>query len=245
MTIWVIIALVIVGAIILVYSFTREEVRLEIREEISPQGFVEDCARDATRDVVDVILPQGGFVSPENYKIYNDKPVAYLCLNNANYYPCINQHPLFLSEVRDEIEKNITSKVDACFLKMKSRMKDRGADVSLGGMDVEVELIPSEIRIGVDRDVTITRQEETQTLKEMNFRIDSPVYELINVAMEIANSEAKFCYFEHVGYMIAYPEFKIEKHVMSDETKIYTIVDKKTGKELSIAIRSCVIPPGM
>jgi hypothetical protein len=45
--------------------------------------------------------------------------------------------------------------------------------------------------------------------------------------------------------MILYPRFDIRKVAMSDSTKIYTIEDKYSEKEMNIAIRSCVIPPGI
>ena len=63
--------------------------------------------------------------------------------------------------------------------------------------------------------------------------------------MEISNQEAKYCYFEYVGYMLLYPKMDIEKFAMSDSTKIYTLKDKKSDKEMNIAIRSCAIPPGI
>ena len=63
--------------------------------------------------------------------------------------------------------------------------------------------------------------------------------------MEIASQEAKYCNFENVGYGIIYPEFRVDVFPMSTGSKIYTILYKKSGEKMNIAIRSCVIPPGI
>ncbi|HLC52957.1 MAG TPA: hypothetical protein VJK03_00280, partial [Candidatus Nanoarchaeia archaeon] len=65
------------------------------------------------------------------------------------------------------------------------------------------------------------------------------------VAIEISSQEAKYCYFEYVGYMILHPEFDIQKTALSDSTKIYTIKDIRTEEVMRIATRSCAIPPGV
>ena len=70
------------------------------------------------------------------------------------------------------------------------------------------------------------------------------MYDLASVANEIASQEAKFCYFEYVGFNILYNDFDIRKDTLSDSTKIYTIKHKKTAAEMNIAVRGCAIPAG-
>jgi len=97
----------------------------------------------------------------------------------------------------------------------------------------------------IGRKITLAKNEQSQTFNEYNIEVMNPLYDLSKVAIEIASQEAKYCYFEYVGYMILYPRFSIEKFAFSDSTKIYTIKDKYTNKEMNIAIRGCAIPPGI
>ncbi len=245
MTIWIIVAIVIVAIIILFLLFRGEVIPTDdagIRED--PRDFIDDCVRSNVNDAVDKMLPQGGFISPKHTKLYNNINVAYLCHNRGNYYPCVNEHPMLLNEIIDEIKKDIEPKVEQCFIDYKIEMGKQNVDVEMEQMKLDVELAPERINVEIKRKVTITKKEESYSLNDFNIEIINPAYDLARVAMEIVNQEAEYCYFEFVGYMILYPKFKIGVYTMSDSTKIYSIEDKKSKKKMNIAIRSCAIPPG-
>ena len=92
--------------------------------------------------------------------------------------------------------------------------------------------------------MTLTKTGETT--KEENFKVVIPsrIYDLAIVSQEIVSQEAKFCNFETVGFMLLYPDFKIERFTTGDLNKIYTITHKKTREKFKFAVRGCVIPPG-
>ena len=93
--------------------------------------------------------------------------------------------------------------------------------------------------------MTIKNNEETRDFEKFDFQFSSPIFNLANIAIEIADQEAKYCYFEYVGYSIIYPRYQISLFTMSDSTRIYTIKDTKTKKEMNIAIRGCALPQGL
>jgi len=244
--IWVIVALAL-SAIIILFFVLREKVKLEIPEKIEedPKGFIDECTRRNVNEAVDLILPQGGFVRPEHAKTYNGINVSYLCYNKGNYLPCVNEHPLFLSEMKDEIKNYIRPKIDKCFYDYKAEMEKRQNEVSLREMKLDVELGPERIYVDIDRKISINKEDGSLSVNIFDAEIISPVYDLGRVAMEIASQEAEYCYFEYNGYMILYPKYKIKLTQMSDSTRIYSITDKKSGKEINIAVRGCAIPPGL
>ena len=247
MAIWIIVALAIVVVIIL-FFLLREKAVPEIKGAIdeNPRGFIDACVKKHVNDVVDLILPKGGFVNPEHVKMYNNINVSYLCYNRGNYNPCINEHPLFLNEMIEEIDNYITPEIDECFNEYKLEMEKRNTNVNLDPeMNLEVKFGRNRIYVDIDKRVMITINDQTKEFNEFNIEIISPLYDLGRIAMEIASQEAKYCYFEYVGYMILYPEFKIKLDQRPDYTKIYTIIDKKSEKEMNIAVRSCAIPPGI
>jgi len=63
--------------------------------------------------------------------------------------------------------------------------------------------------------------------------------------LEIVNQEARFCYAEISGIMLAYPEFSISLTKTDDLSKIYVVENKKSKEVFRFAVRSCAIPPGL
>lgn len=246
MMIWVILAISIVVIIMLFFFLRGRIIRpgLEERIELDPSTFIDNCVKESVEEAIDIILPQGGFIAPKHTKMYNNINVSYLCYNAGNYLPCINEHPMFLNEIKDEIEDYISPKINRCFEDYKTEIEKRNADVKLGIMKLEVKLAPNRAFVDIEKDVSIRFKDQNYNYNEFNIGIISPVYNLARLAVEIASQEAKYCYFEYVGYMILYPKFKINRNSFSDSTEIYTLKDKKSGKEMNIAIRSCAIPPG-
>ena len=243
-TLFVIIAMAIVGALIFLFLLKRP-VKLEVPAEQNPQLFIQKCVREKTLEGVEIMLPQGGFIAPENYKLFENKKVAYLCENRGYYFPCVNQHPMYLNELRSEISNYITPKVDQCFGDLKLELYKRNAEMKIEDGAVSVDLIPGEIQVIVNKKVTITKGTQTQKFDKFEVGMVSRLYDIGNVALEIANQEASYCNFEYVGYMMLHPDFSIRKEARTDGTKIYSIKDKKTDEELFIAVRGCAIPPGI
>jgi hypothetical protein len=244
MAIFVIIAIAIVVVIVIMVAVNRKAI-LNPQEITDPEKFIEKCARDATLEAVEKMMPQGGFVNPTNVKVYNDINISYLCQNMGNYLPCINQHPAFLNDEKEEIKKYILPRVEKCFEDFKSQSNERNEKVDYGELSLGVSLAPGKIFINIEKNTRITKNEEAISLDKYNSEIASPLYDLVNVAIEIGSNEAKYCYFEYAGYMILHPEVDIRVFTMSDSTRIYTIKDKNTGESMNIAIRGCAIPPGI
>ena len=75
----------------------------------------------------------------------------------------------------------------------------------------------------------------------MNIPYKSSLYELVRIAVDIVRNEARFCYFEYLGYMNLYPRYNIHLKVFSDSTEVYSIKDEYTQEEMNIAIRGCAL----
>ncbi|MBS3089343.1 hypothetical protein J4461_00495 [Candidatus Pacearchaeota archaeon] len=243
-SLWVIIAIAIV-AIVGLLALLRQKPLPEIDNIESPERTIESCARDAIYETVKLMAPQGGFVSPRNYKKYDNINVAYLCENIGYFETCINQHPSLLAEIKEEIYNNSINKIENCFVDSTEELKKKNIKVESGETNLKIDLAPQRIKVSINKKMTLSSKEGTKNIEDFNFEIRHPLYELALVANEIASQEAKYCYFEYVGYMILYPEFDIKKTALSDSTKIYTILHKDSNSEMNIAIRSCAIPPGI
>ena len=247
-TIWIIVA-VLIAASILIFFAIKERQGTEISQPSTadPQAYIEKCMRDASSEAINIMLPQAGYISPENYKLYENNKVAYLCYNKNYYYSCVNQQPNYLNFLENEIRDYIEPKMKDCFYNLKQEYLDKKYSVNEGVMFIDVKIVPKQVNIEIENEFEVSKQEETRRYDEFKARLNSPLFELANVAREIVNQEAKYCNFEYLGYMLFYPMFNIDKKsVGSAETasKIYMIADRNTDKRLYIAIRSCAIPPG-
>lgn len=248
-TVWIIIAVILLASILLFLFLRNERTEPGIviqGSEFSPEQFLTQCTSGYVDEVTSIILPQGGLVSPLNYRQFDSVNVEYLCENVGFYEPCINQHPVLMQEIKKQIDEYVTPRIDNCFNELKVEMEKRGAGVVLdvGEPEVEIKLGEDRIFVTIDKGLTIEELGNTRVFEQFEVEVTNPTYNLAMIAMEIAAQEADYCYFEYVGYRILYPRYIVRPYVLSDPTKIYKITDTKSGRFMQIAIRSCAIPAG-
>jgi len=104
--------------------------------------------------------------------------------------------------------------------------------------------LPGKVEINLDKKIDVVRGDSSQSFEDFNTDILSPIYELMRIAREVVNSEAQFCHFEYNGYMLLYPDYEIRRIDYSD-SKIYRLIDRRTGAEFKMAVRSCAFAPGI
>ncbi|MBI3334677.1 hypothetical protein HYZ97_04265 [Candidatus Pacearchaeota archaeon] len=242
---WVIVALAFVVLIGLLMFIRQKPGPITLEENYNPQAFIDRCVRDAVQEEVDVLLPRGGFREPKSSLAYKNVSITYLCMNTGYFAPCINQHPLYIEEVKQELYTNTYEKIDSCFTELETALEQRNQEVSFGELGVSFDLAPQRILVSLERDMQIQGREGSETLSTFQILIQSPFYDLASVAVEIASQEASYCYFEYAGYSLLHPETEIRKTTLSDSTKLYFIRDVYSQKELTIAVRGCAIPPGV
>ena len=245
-TIFVIVAIAIVAIIGIVF-FMFGGPSLIGGEEVQPNVFIGQCIEDGVEEALEIMLPQGGFINPKNNSItYNNNRVEYVCYHKGNYQSCMVQHPAYPTELENEVVKYITPKLEDCFDELYEDFENRGLNPEFNpDINVDVEFIPNKVRTTVSKKIETTAQGETQTFEVFETEINHPIYELSNIVVDITFQEAKYCYFEYLGYELAYPNYHIKHEMLSDSSKIYAITDKATGEELVIAIRGCALPVGL
>jgi hypothetical protein len=245
--IFVIVAIIIVAAVGIYFFISGKTVPgISGGEEFEPEGFLGRCFREAMRETIEQIMPTGGFREPRDYKVYNNIEVAYLCKNVNYYQPCISQHPLYISELDKEIERELEDDIDGCFDSLKVELENRNYAVS--GVDEfthDIILKPEIVELKVAREFSFSKNDEVRDFDNFDVSLSVPVYDLAQVVAIIAEQEAQFCYFEYVGFMNLYPRWDIRVDSLSDSTKIYSVKDKESGIETNIAIRGCAIPAGL
>jgi hypothetical protein len=212
---------------------------------VNPATYIDSCIRDSVKEAISNILENGGYIEQRNNSIsYKGKKYTYLCYN-ANYYDsCINQQPMLIEHIEQEITEYIEPEVKDCFSSLQGELEDKGYEVSMGTMELETNLQPRAAVITTNRELTISKGEETQSLDSFKTVLSTPLYKLAGIASEIVNDEASYCDFNNLVYMLLHPEYDIRKKVV-DDSNLYTLKSLESGDEFKFAIRGCVMPPGI
>src|SRR4030042_1640054 len=250
-TIFIIIAVVIVSAIVVFFIFKGGIIpQIGEKPEENPAPFLESCIKDKVKEAAETLSMQGGYISNTLYKkfkfegenVFNN--ISYLCYTPNYYLPCVNQEPLLIQHLKDEIKDYIAEDVSGCFDKLTASLNKRGYAVDARYNGFAVELTERKIMMEINAEIVLTKTGETSTQENFQIVIPSSLYDMAVVSQEITSQEARFCYFEYVGYMNLYPKWDIDKFRTSDSVIIYTVKDINTQEKFRFAVRGCVIPPG-
>lgn len=242
-TIFIIMALIIVVSIILIFIFLRKPT-VSISPSTDPQAYIEKCIKDATKEAIDILSEHGGDINPEGCTMYKGKNITYLCYNANLYLPCINQRPLLIEHIEKEIKDYTEPEINSCFASLKDELQKRNYAVSMESMNLSVELETRRVVSTVNRKFSMTKNEEVQKFDKFKAQVSHPIYDLAKIAMEISNQEAEYCNFDVLGYMATYPQYDLGKFRPGDSDIIYVVKDVPTDQKFKFAIRSCALPPG-
>lgn len=244
LTIFIIVAIILVAMILLIFLLWRKPTA-EISPETDPSAYIEQCAEEAAEEAIAILSENGGDIEPEGSVTYDGKEITYLCYNENYYKPCINQRPMLIEHIEQEITNYVEPKVEECFLSLRQELEDRKYDVSMGSMDITTELQTKKVIVAVKKKLNIRKNEDTRKFTEFKAGISHPIYDLAEIAMEVVNQEARYCNFDILGFMIIYPDYDADKIRLGDSNTIYILRDIPTGKEFTFAIRSCAMPAGL
>tara|TARA_Y100000034_G_scaffold75151_1_gene90249 strand:+ start:1083 stop:1844 length:762 start_codon:yes stop_codon:yes gene_type:complete len=240
--IFVIVAIVIVGLIVLGVMF-YPEIQGVLGVELNPQSYLKGCVEPIVVEGVALLSKQGGYQNPEGFIVHDGEKVKYLCYTNADYETCVVQEPAVKDRFESELKAIVEPRAVECGRNLKAEYESRGYGVSAGNVDAEVSIVPDKIGIKFVAPMTITK-DTSETFREFDVEIDSEMYELLYTAQSIVDFESEYGDSETTLYLQYYPELKIEKNKLGDGTTIYKLSNVITEEEFTFASRSLAWPPG-
>lgn len=242
-TIFIIIAIIIVGlAVLFLFIIPRAEVTT-VFDEKNPNSFIQTCLEDKIKDTVETVSLQGGSLEPEHYIIHEGETVEYLCYTNEYYRNCVMQQPLLKQHIESEIEDEIKEDVRSCFNALKESYEEKNYIVDLELGITNVELLPKRVVASFDYVLTVSKA-QTDRYDSFSVVLNNNLYELTSIANSIVEWEATVGEAYPTDYMTFYPDLKVEKNLRDDGTKIYVLTDRNTENKFQFASRSLVFPPG-
>lgn len=247
LTLFIIIAIVIVALAILLYLFYPDiKAKLGLGAD-TPKDFLQNCMEDEIQDITEIVSLAGGSLEPENYIIYNGQRLEYLCYAWEYYQLCVMQRPLLKQHVEDQIESQIESTAEKCYSDLLDSYRKRGYSVNSEQGVLNLKLLPEKIELDYNRDLVISKNDEVFSYDGDNYIsviVNNNIYELLMIASNILRWEATYGDAETTTYMTYYPYIKVEKYKQSDGSTIYIITDRRTGDKFQFASRSVALPPG-
>lgn len=242
-TIFIVIALIIVAGLLIIFLIWRKPT-LTVFPETNPSAYIEKCMKDYGKEAIEILSEQGGDIEPEGSIRYKDKNITYLCYN-ANYYvPCVNQRPMLIEHIEQEITNYLEPKMRSCFSSLRDELEKRGYTVSMGEMNIVTGLQTRKVSITAERSLKLTKNNEVRNFEKFKASLANPIYDLAKIAMEISNQESHYCNFDVLGFMILYPKYDIKKF-REDDSTIYILKEVASGEEFTFAIRSCAVRAGL
>ena len=246
MIIFVVVGILIVS-VIAIYFLLRSDVLSNLggSGEFDQNGFLDSCMKDKIREGIDLILTNGGYTNSTFYVIHDYENIAYLCHTPYFYTACVNQEPVLMSHIEDEIKDYIDDDVEICWNKLTAELGDKGYVVDATYNGFEVNLFPKKVLVNVNANLVLTKTEETKKIENFEIIVYTELHDLATIVWGIIESESRFCYFDYQGFSLIYPRFYVDQFSRGDLTTIYSVSDKKTQEKFKFAIRGCVIPPGI
>jgi len=249
-TIFVIIGIVIV-MIVFIFFILRGQIKTIVnpRENLDIEKQFSQCVEELLREKVKLISEQGGYSSNKlnltfEFTGEEEVDISYLCYQQNNYLPCVNQQPMLMTHLKNEISKEISGEVEKCFQRLVTDLKSKDQEVKYNYEGFDLSLYSGRIVLLVNGDISSKKADSVSKHSNLKSVYYTNFYDLAIVAQEIVSQEARFCNFEQVGYSLIYPEFKIHKFRTGDSNLIYTITHLKSSERFRFVIRGCVIPPG-
>jgi hypothetical protein len=243
-TLFIILAILIVGIGALIYLLTPGIKSRLISFEDNPRGYIQDCLEDTVKENIEIISQNGGLMENEHYTTYEGKKVEYLCYTPDNLEFCIVERPMLISWIESELEDSLEEKIESCFSSMEENYEKRGYTVSIERNGYAIDFTEEKINLEIDYPTTF-RKKTTETIDSFSVVVNNNIYELLRIAYNILTWESTYGDASVDFYMDYIPGLLIDKFKKDDGTKIYIIRDLNTGQSFRFASRSLVWSAGL
>jgi len=239
-TIFVILAIAIIGILIVVFL---PKIKVVVSKPV-PEVNLQKCMLEKLENSEKIILDQGGSLNPEHYFLYNNSKFQYLCYSNEYYKRCVMQVGFIEETVEKELIKNIEKDIDVCINEIKQEFNSRGYEVEVNGNQVLVDIVPKNIFITLNTTINIRKSGDERVIQNIKAEKPSSLSKILAISTSILNFEASLGDSNPEEYMSFYPSIKIEKKKQGDGTKLYIVSDRDTLERFQFAVRSLAWPPG-
>ncbi len=240
-SLFVIGAIVLVGVIAALFLFPKTR-SLISGQELDPNNYLRNCIGPSIQENMEMLSSQGGYSNPENFMLYQDNKVQYLCYTSEFYETCQVQQPMIKKHYEQELGNAVRPIARQCISDLKQEYEGRGYSVSSSPGELNLTFVPGKLIVEFLSPFTVTK-ESAQTFRKFGVEVPSEMYDLLLTATSIVEFESSLGDSETLLYIQYYPDLKIDK-VKGDEGTLYRLTNVVTKESFTFASRSLEWPPG-
>lgn len=161
-TIFIIIAIIIVGAVALFFTL-RGTLQKEVYtpEVASVKNFVDECIENTAEDVIYTIGQGGGYYFPPTFS--TDSGITYYLINNKSYMPSKKQ-------IEEEISYFISNKLFFC---VRNFVDFPEFEIEQGEIKTSSKIYENSVVLNLNYPITIRKGESVSRIKD--FEVEIPV----------------------------------------------------------------------
>jgi hypothetical protein len=238
-TIFIIIAILIVGVILLYYFYIGPNfVSLSAKKPA-----LEKCIESELATQIEKLSLTAGVINPSFTSMYLDENYTFICYTNEFYKPCVVQYPF----LKDNFEKALTASmkpiIQECYNGAVNELQSQGNDVTTGTIKSTLTINPDGVNILIEAPTVVSAGDASAGFKKFNVNTYSEIYKIIMIANSILQFETSYGDSDISSFMFYYPDLTVQKIRRDDNVKLYILTDKKDIK-YKFASRSYAWPPG-
>jgi len=246
-TLFVIIAIVIVAAIAFVFvSMNQKPLPYGVDGLKDPRGYVQMCALEALRDAEAMVMPTGGFLMPQSYLLYNETKVTWMCYTPFNEQST-SRYPMLNVEIEKQIHTYVLPKVEKCFLGLKDIYRNYPYEEK--ELTIKPEILDGTLSLEIRREVSIDVKDQIINIDNFDIKMLSPLYDFVMLEHKIVNDEVscdcmeETCNADVIELSRDNHDYEIRRFVSGKNEKVYTLEEVSSGKIFNFAVRNCVRLP--
>ena len=203
-TIFIIIAIIIVGAVAIFFSFRGGLGISEIPASIEPAytSFL-SCLEDDTLTGVDILESQAGYITLPDFEPgsaympfssqlnFLGNPIPYWYYVSGNNIQ--KEQVPTKKEMENQIEQFIEKEIRKCGL---DSYKEQGFEISLGEPKANVNILDREIEIDLDMDFGVNKGDDSAFVRNHKITVKSELGNLYDSAKKVYEEEQKNLFLE-------------------------------------------------
>lgn len=241
-SVFIILGLLIFVVIILIFLNNKDFASFVLGK--SPVDSIEECTTKTINEGKEILSKQGGLITPENYYLYQNNKLHYICYTQESFQNCVMQTPFLKYTIETELKNYLEPRLNECLTDIKLSVERQGNQMRYKKPAIDISLEPNSIISNIELELAISKNDNTESYKNIKTDQNSRLYDMVIVASEIANSEAQYGDSNTDAFMYKDKNLKVEKIKEGDETKVYILTDRKEGEKFIFAVKSIPIPPG-
>lgn len=246
LTIFIILGIILAISIIFVF-FILLKPSTKVDPKNNPEGYIIDCIEDAISETEKNIMPQAGHLTFNDYILFNNKEIPYLCHTPNNLEICKVKEPQLKEFIESNIEEDTIDTIENCFAELREIFSE--SSYSQEATEYEIDISKGRLKATVNKQISFTRDGETQTINQFVFEKASSIYDLIVLTTIILTQETlcdcqtESCSSDVLELSKLNRNFEINLFVTSQNEKIYNMTDIRNNEKFAFSVRNCVRLP--